>query len=421
MSFFVRFYIIFATGMQFNRFIAARIMSGGKSERFSRPIVRIAVGGIALGMMIMILSICIMNGFQGEIREKAVGFGAHIQVVSFSTNNSLEAYPITARKTLADSLKKFPGVKHVQMFGVKAGIIKSGDELQGVVLKGVGNDFDWSFFKNALKAGKLFSVSDTGTGNEVLVSKPIADKLHLEVGKKFRMYFMQENSQRVRVFKVCGIYETGLETFDELYVLGDMRHVQQLNLWEENACAGFEVQVNDYHDMNTLTEQIRLNLPTELNALNVRETNPQIFSWLEVIDMNVVIIISLLLFVGIINMISALIILILERTNMIGILKTLGSSNASLANIFLRNGVSLIGKGLLLGNVLGFGIAILQLQTGWLKLDQASYYVSTVPIRFDWFELIGVNVLCLVICTVALILPAFIVSRISPVKAIRFS
>jgi lipoprotein-releasing system permease protein len=407
--------------MQFNRFIAARIMSGGKSERFSRPIVRIAVGGIALGMTIMILSICIMNGFQGEIREKAVGFGAHIQVVSFSTNNSLEAYPITVRKSLADSLKKFPGVKHVQMFGVKAGIIKSGDELQGVVLKGVGKDFDWSFFKNALKAGKLFSVSDTGTGNEVLVSKPIADKLHLEVGKKFRMYFMQENSQRVRVFKVCGIYETGLETFDELYVLGDMRHVQQLNLWEENAAAGFEVQVNDYREMNELTEQIRLSLPTELNALNVRETNPQIFSWLEVIDMNVIIIISLLLFVGIINMISALIILILERTNMIGILKTLGSSNTALANIFLRNAVSLIGKGLLLGNILGFGIAILQLQTGWLKLDQASYYVSTVPIRFDWFELIGVNVLCLVICTVALILPAFIVSRISPVKAIRFS
>lgn len=396
-------------------------MSGGKSERFSRPIVRIATGGIALGMAIMILSICIMNGFQGEIREKAVGFGAHIQVVSFSTNNSLEAYPITSRATLADSLKRYPGVKHVQTFGVKAGIIKSGDELQGVVLKGVGKDFDWSFFKSCLKDGKIFSVSDTGTGNEVLVSKPIANKLNLAVGKKFRMYFMQENSQRVRVFKVAGIYETGLESFDELYVLGDMRHVQQLNLWEENESAGFEIQVNDYREMERLTDEIRLDIPAELNALSVRETNPQIFSWLDVIDLNVIIIISLLLFVGIINMISALIILILERTNMIGILKTLGSSNASLANIFLQNAVTLIGKGLLIGNIIGFGVAILQLQTGWLKLDQASYYVSTVPVRFDWFELVGVNVLCLVICTVALILPAFIVSRISPVKAIRFS
>lgn len=407
--------------MKFERFIASRTLSGKTKGRFSRPIVRIAVAGIAIGMAVMILSLAIMNGFQGAIREKAIGFGAHIQVMSYTTNNSLEADPVAIRKSMADSLKNYKGVRHVQSFGVKAGIIKAGDELQGVVLKGVGPDFDWDFFKSNIKSGTVFQVSDTGTTDRVLISRVIADKMKLEVGKKFRMYFIQDKAQRVRVFRVSGIYETGLEGFDDVYVLADMKHVQSLNQWEPNESAGFEVLLYDFHDMAKLTDEIRYNLPSSLNAVNVSQSNPQIFSWLDVIDVNAVIIIGLMLFVGVINMISALFILILERTNMIGILKALGASNRMMRKIFLFNGISLILRGMLLGNIFGFGLAVLQQRTGMIKLDQESYYVPAVPIHFDWWQLLGLNGLCLAACMLALFLPTIIISNITPVKAIRFS
>ncbi|TND05070.1 MAG: lipoprotein release ABC transporter permease [Bacteroidetes bacterium] len=407
--------------MNFERFIASRILKGSGQSRFSKPIVRIATIGIAVGMAVMILSLAIMNGFKSEIREKAVGFGAHIQMIHFSTNNSLEADPVTIRQTLADSLSKYEGVKHVQPFGAKAGIIKAGDELQGVVLKGVSKNFDWSFFQNNLREGKTFTLSDTGTSDQALISRTIADKMKLTVGKKFRMYFIQDKRQRVRVFKVSGIYQTGMEGFDDVYVLGDMRHVQRLNQWEENQAAGYEVLVNDYRQLEEITDEIRNSLPAELNTVNVRESNPQIFSWLDVIDVNAVIIIGLMLFVGVFNMISALIIIIIEHTSTIGVLKALGSSNWGLEKIFLHAGARLIGRGMIAGNIIGLGLAFLQQKFHLVPLDQESYYVSTVPIRFDWLEYAGLNGLCLLVCILSLLLPALVVLGITPVRAIRFS
>lgn len=407
--------------MSFARFIASRILKGKAQGRFSQPIIRIATIGIAVGMAVMILSLAIMNGFKSEIREKAVGFGAHIQVISYTTNNSLEADPVVVRNSLMDSLARFEGVKHVQPFGAKAGIIKAGDELQGVVLKGVTRQFDWTFFKTALREGSTFTVADTGTTDMAMISRTIARKLNLTVGKKFRMYFIQDKRQRVRVFRVSGIYETGLEGFDDIYVLADMRHVQRLNQWEEGEAAGYELLVSDYRQLEEITEQVRNNLPPELNTINVRESNPQIFSWLDVIDVNAVIIIGLMLFVGVFNMISALIIIIIEHTSTIGILKALGSSNWGLEKVFLHAGARLVGRGMLAGNIVGLGLAFLQYKFHLIPLDQQSYYVNTVPIRFDWMDYALLNGACLGICILSLLLPALVVLAITPVRAIRFS
>ncbi len=406
----------------FERLISSRMLNqADASGRMSKPIVRVAVGGISLGLAVMILTLAVMNGFQKSIREKVIGFGSHIQISGFDTNQSFETDSMNRNQPTVEAVKKLPGIRHVQVFATKSGIIKSGDQLMGVVLKGVDKDFDWNFFKTNLKEGKNFSLADT-VGDGVLVSRFIANKMNLKIGKKFRMFFLRGNETRQRAFRVSGIYETGLtDGFDDMFLLCDIRQVQKLNDWDTNLVAGYEVLVDNYESLDKATQEVLNTIDVNLNAQSIKELTPQIFSWLDVLDVNALIIIVLMLFVSMINMISALIILILDRTNMIGTLKALGASDKSVIRIFLIHASKLILFGLVLGNILGLGMCWLQDHFGFVHLDEASYYVKTVPIYINWTSLIILNVATLFLCEIALLLPALIVTRISPVKAIRFS
>jgi lipoprotein-releasing system permease protein len=418
-------------------FIARRIIfSGVQKGKISRPIVRIAVWGIALGMAVMIVTLAVVTGFQKEIRDKVVGFGSHIQITNYDNNSSLEPAPVKNNSALKKTLAAIPGVGHVQMYGIKAGIIKSQDDILGVVMKGIGKDFNWEFFHHNITEGSGFVAGDTAPSNKILISRYIANKLRLKPGDKLRMYFIQANQQRQRAFKVSGIYETGLEGFDNVMVFADIGHVQRLNNWDSTQIAGYEVLLKDFKKMDPINEQINEELAklypdslaadssralTVMQGKTIRELNPQIFNWLDFTDTNAVIIIFLMLFVAVINMTSALLILILERTNMIGILKAIGATNRNVRRIFLINAGWLIGQGLLIGNAIGIGLSLIQQKWHLIHLDQESYYVPWVPIHIDWLQMLGINALTLGVCLIVLLLPSLIISRITPVKAIRFS
>jgi lipoprotein-releasing system permease protein len=398
------------------------LSGGSEGGRFSRPIVRISVIGIALGLAVMILTISIVTGFQKEIREKVIGFGAHIQVSNFDNNESYEYSPVERVQPFIKNIVAEPGIKHVQVFATKAGILKAHGEIQGVVVKGIGKDFDWDFFKKNLVEGKTFTVSDSAPTNDLVISKYIATQLKIKLHDSVPVYFIQQNKQRVRKFSVCGIYETGLgQQFDEVFVLADIAHIQKLNGWEKNQVAGFEILINDFRKIDELTEFVNEEIGVNLHARNIKEQNMQVFSWLNAQDINAVIVIVLMLLVASINMISALLILILERTNMIGILKALGSSNWSVRKIFLYNAAYLIGKGLLWGNIIALALCFLQLKFGIFKLDPESYFVSQIPVNLDIVYVLLLNAGTMLVCLFMLIVPSFIVTRITPVKAIRFS
>ncbi len=406
----------------FERLISSRMLTQqDKSGRMSRPIVRVAVGGIAVGLAVMILTLAVMSGFQKSIREKVIGFGSHIQITGFNTNESFETDSLNRKQPTVELVKKLPGVRHVQPFATKAGIIKNDNQLMGVVLKGIDKDFDWTFFQQNLKEGKILNLPDT-VSDEVLVSRFIANKMNLKLGKKFRMFFLLGNETKQRAFRVAGIYETGLtDGFDDKFLLCDMRQIQKLNNWDTSLISGFEVLVDNYDALDKATKEVNETIDLNLNAQSIKELTPQIFSWLDVLDVNALIIIVLMLFVSMINMISALIILILDRTNMIGTLKAMGAADRSVIRIFLLHASKLILMGILIGDVMGISLCLLQQHFGWVHLDEQSYYVKTVPISIDWGHLILLNVATLVLCQLALLLPALIVTRISPVRAIRFS
>lgn len=402
-------------------FIARHILSGRK-DSFSRPIVRISVLSIALSIAVMIISVAMVTGFQTEIREKVIGFGAHIQISNFDSNNSYESTPLTINQPFYPSLQNEPGVKHIQVFAIKAGIIKTQENIEGVVLKGIGSDFDWSFFEDKIIEGKAFKVSDTGRTNDVLISNFHASRLKLKTGDDLIMYFISEGQTQpsVRKFKISGIYNTGLEEFDKTFVLGDIHHIQRINKWDSTMVGGFEVIIDDFSHLDEVTDRVYKAIGYDLNAKSIREMYPQIFDWLSFQDVNVAIIIIMMIFVAIINMISTLLIIIIEKTSMIGILKSLGTTNWSVRKIFLYNSAYLIGNGLLWGNLFAILICLLQMQFGILKLDPASYYVNTVPVNLNVTHLLMINGGTLVICLLVLIIPTFIITRISPVKAIRF-
>jgi lipoprotein-releasing system permease protein len=409
----------------FERLISRRMTAQtAASGRISRPIVRVAVGGIAIGLAVMLLALAVMNGFQGEIRKKVTGFGSHVQITGYDSNESLEADSMSRFQPSVDALKGQANIRHIQVYATKAGLVKAGDQLSGVVLKGIDRDFDWSFFKQNLREGSIINLPADidSSSTEVLISRFIARRLKLNIGDKFRMYFLRENETRQRAFKVAGIYETGLtDGFDDRFILCDIRQVQKLNNWSRNAVAGFEVLVNDFGKLDETTETVRDEIDANLYAESIRELTPQIFSWLDVLDVNALIIIGLMLFVSMINMISALLILILDRTSMIGILKAMGAADRQIMRVFLLHASKLIAKGMLIGNVLGLGLCLLQKQFGIAKLDEASYYLSSVPVQIEWWQVFAVNAVTFVLCQLALLLPALVVSRISPVKAIRFS
>jgi lipoprotein-releasing system permease protein len=405
--------------MNTERFIARRLIKGGPGS-FSAPVIRIAIISIVIGLAVMIVSVAIVTGFQNQIRDKIVGFGSHIQVAKFDSNNSFEFEAISANQPFYPALQKTAGIKHIQVFATKAGIIKTSDQIQGVVFKGVGADFDWSFFNDKLVSGKPFTTKDTASGNSVIISKNLADLLKIKTGDPLRMYFIIDNVARARRFTVSGIYNTGLAEFDLKFIFGDLRQIQKLNGWPPDMVSGFDVYISDFDQLEKMGKLVYKEVGYDMNARTIRELYPQMFDWLELQDMNVVIILILMVLVSGMAMISTLLILILERTNMIGVLKALGARNSSIRRIFLYNAAYIIGKGLLFGNIAGISICLLQFYFGIIRLPQESYFMSVVPINLNIIHILILNIGTLIACTFMLLLPSFVVTRISPVKAIRF-
>jgi lipoprotein-releasing system permease protein len=408
-------------------FIAQKLIKGRRQgTSFSRPINVIAIVGISTGLAVMILAVSILTGFKQQIRDKIVGFGSHIQILNFDSNISFETVPISTGQDFVSKIKKIPGVKHIQVFATKAGIIKSADAIQGVVLKGIGSDFDWSYFKSSMVEGKVFTVNDSMRTNQVIISRKIANMLKLKTEDTISMHFIQD-PPRMRRFIISGIYETSLEEFDKIYVFCDIGHIKRLNGWEDDQVSGFEVFINDFDKLDELTQTVRDTIGYKITeddikakVTNIRIRYPQIFDWLNFQDLNVIIIIILMLVVAGFNMISGLLILILEKTNMIGVLKALGSEDRMIRRIFIYQAGYLIIKGLFWGNLIGIGIAFLQLKTGILSLDPSSYYIKTVPVNLDIIHILLLNAGTMAAIILMLLIPSQLVSRINPVKAIRY-
>lgn len=401
-------------------FIANRMVARNKAN-FSRPIVIIAVISIALGLSVMFLSISILSGFQKEIREKVIGFGGHIQIISFEENQSFEPKPIRQDQEFLPALKNIKGIRHIQSFATKAGIIKTVDQIQGVVLKGVGSDFDWSFFSNRIKEGRHFFPKDTVRTDEVIISRNLCNLLNLELNDDLRMYFIAGDHVLGRKFTIVGIYETGLEEFDNLYVLGDIHHIRKLNNWEPGEVGGLEILIDDFDQIDNLGKAVYQSIGFSLDASTIKQLYPQIFDWLALQDINVLIILILMILVAGITMISTLLILILERTSTIGILKALGMNNRSVRKIFLYQSVVIIGFGMLFGNLAGFGLSLLQRRFGLITLPQESYYMAVVPIDLNGLNILLLNLGTVLVCYLMLIIPSMIITRITPIKAIRFN
>ena len=388
----------------------------------TKPIVRISVFGIALGVAVMVLSLSIVTGFQQEIRSKVVGFGGHLQLRSFSLNSGLDDQPISKNQSFYPSIAdKYEEIDNIQVFANKAGILKTQEELAGVVVKGIGSDFNWSFFEQNLKQGKRFHISEDSPNDSIIISEYTARQLKLALNDKIFVYFIQNGQPRPRKFYISGIYSTGMKQFDEKIVIADIQHIQRINQWNSNQVGGFEINLKQYEDLFTTDYIISEEIGYDLKVDRITERFIEIFSWLNMQDTNVVIILSLMILVSAVTMTTALLILILDRTRMIGILKSMGASNWIIRKVFLYNAAYLIIKGLFWGNLIGLSIAFLQLQFGFLTLDEEVYYLSQVPINLNWLHLLFLNIGTLTLCTLMMIIPSVVITKISPVKAIRFN
>jgi len=405
--------------LNFSSFIASRLTFQSK-RTFSKLIVRIAIVGIMLGLGVMILSIAIVKGFKKEIREKVRGFAGDIQITKFDNNFSYENSPFMVDSAFIKKAHVQPLIKKVMPYATKPAIIKANGEIEGVVLKGVDKSYDWGIFKSTMESGKVINFADSvAAQKQIMISSYTAARLNLKVGDDFLMYFIQE-PMRTRKFSIVGIFNVGVEDVDKTFVIGNLSIIQRLNDWTYREAGGFEVQVTDFDELKTANDELNKVLPTYLRSYTVDETYPTIFEWLKLLDVNTQVMLVLMLIVAVINMISALLIMILERTSMIGMLKALGASNWSIQSIFLYNSAYLIGMGLLLGNLFGLGFSWFQHTTHFFKLDQASYYMKFVPIELSFSDVALLNLGTLIICLLVLLLPSMLVSKISPVRAIRF-
>lgn len=368
----------------------------------------------------MLISVAILKGFQKEISQKVVGFGSHIQISHYDSNNSYEPTAIHIDQAVLNKVRAIKGVKHVNSFGLKAGIIKTNDEIQGVVFKGIGKDYDWSFFKEKLIKGKVPQFKDTLVSNDILISEKTAKLLHYKVGDQVRMYFIIDNNIRGRKFNISGIYETGLSDFDEMYVLGDIKHIQKLNSWSEGEVSGYEILTSDLKDLDKISEEVYSTIGFDLNTQTIKQLYPQIFDWIEIQDLNVLIILILMTLVSGITIISTLLILILEHTRDIGILKAMGASVNSIRKIFLYTSLYIILFGLLWGNLFALILLWVQKKFGIIPLPSDSYFISQVPVSINISQILIINIATVVICLVMMLLPSLVIKYISPVKAIRF-
>ena len=414
--------------MNFPLFIAKRLYNDqGDKRKVSRPAIHIATAGVAIGLAVMIISVCVVLGFKHTIRDKVIGFGSHIQVADFLTLQQLEQYPIVMNDSMVNVLKQIPGVKHVQRFAMKEGILKTDNDFLGVAFKGVGPDFDSTFIHQNMVEGSIPHFSDSMSQNKILVSKLMADKLHLSVGQRIFAYFIDDNGVRTRRFTISGIYQTNLKKYDEMMVYTDIYTAVKLNGWENDQATGAEITVKDFKKLNDTESQIirKVNRTVDhygetYSSATIQELNPQIFQWLGLMDLNVWIILGLMLIVAGVTMISGLLIIILERTSMIGVMKALGARNKTIRHTFLWFAIFIIGKGMLIGNVVALVILALQQQFGIVKLDAQTYYVSTVPVEFNWLYIVALNVATLLISIFMLVAPSYLISHIHPAKSMRY-
>lgn len=411
-------------------FISRKLFFESDNKKFlSYKIIRIALAGIALGLAVMIISVAVITGFKKEIREKVIGFGSHIQIVNFDSNNSYETQPIPGNQSFLEELSKLKGVKSVFPFGTKPGMIKTENNIQGVVFKGVDEWYDWEFFKKSLTEGTIPEIKDTVRSNQVLISEQVSKLLRLNLGDAVILYFINENESTPRMLqlKICGLYKTGLEEFDNIFIVGDLRQIQRLNNWNANQISGFEIFIEDFNKISETEQRVR-NLVLDysidndaiLRTTNITREYPQIFDWLSILDMNVWVIIILMIMVAGFNMISGLLVLILERSRMIGVLKALGSPNKSIRKIFLYLSLFLTTRGIITGNIIGVLLVIIQYFFQIIKLNPTTYYVDFVPVNFSILHIFLLNAGTILSTTLMLILPSYLVTKISPDKIIRF-
>lgn len=409
-------------------FLAKRIYTNNADKkRVDRPAIRIAIAGVAVGLAVMLVSVSVVFGFKHTIRNKVVGFGSHIQVANFMTLQAAEQYPIQMGDSMLKVLRAIPGVKHVQRFAVKQGILKTDKDFLGVAFKGIAADYDTTFIHQNLVAGAIPHFSDTVGKQQMMVSQAIADQLNLKLGDKVFAYFIDNTGVKARRFTVAAIYQTNLSQFDKVTCFIDLYTAVKLNAWETDQASGAELTVNDFNLLNQTAARVveKVNRTIDsygetYSSQTIQEMNQQIFSWLDLLDLNVWIILGLMLAVAGVTMISGLLIIILERTAMIGILKAIGARNTTIRRTFLWFAVFTIGKGMLIGNLIGLGLIVLQHYTGLVKLNPATYYVSTVPVEFNLLVWLLLNVTTLVISVFVLIAPSYLVSKINPAASMRY-
>lgn len=409
-------------------FIARRIYSSdGQRREVSRPAIRIATLGVAIGLAVMIITVSVVLGFKHTIRDKVVGFGSHIRIENILTEQTASPTPICISDTLKRNIKAIPGVRHIAPYSMTQGILKTESDFLGVIFKGVGKDYDLSFLKQHLVSGKMPEFNDEESSYQLLISQQTADKLVLKAGDHVFSYFIGNDDVRVRKFTVAGIYQTNMNQFDQLLCFTDYQVPIRLNGWEKDQCSGAELMVNDFERLEETARQVQHLITRNVDRYSetftsqtIYESYPQIFTWLDLLDINVWIILALMVCVAGFTMISGLLIIILERTQMIGLLKALGARNSTVRHTFLWFAAFIISQGLLLGDLIGIGIVVLQQQTGFVKLDPASYYVDTAPMELNIPIVVALNVATLLISIFVLIAPSFLVSHIHPAKAMHF-
>lgn len=411
-------------------FIAKRLTASDKNKSsISAPIKNIAIAAIAIGMIMMIISVAAGVGLQQKIREKVAAFNGHIIVSNFDDNQSeVSRDPISINQDFYPKFKNVSGISHIQAVATKAGIIRTESDFEAVIYKGVGKDYDWNNLKEYLVEGKLPDVSKN-LNAEVLISKYIAERLHLKVGDKFNTFFMKDDNNKLpnrRYFEISGIYNSGFQEFDATYIIGDIRHLQRINKWNSDQIGSFEIFIDDFNQIEQKGDEIYNNTQNKQDASKTLDTQTiaekyfYIFEWLHLFDFNIVVILVIMIIVATINMVVALLVLILERTQMIGILKAVGANNWTIRKIFLYNAFHLIVRGLIWGNLIAIGIIIIQQQFGIVKLNPESYYVNVAPLYLDWLYILLLNLGTAIVAFLVLLIPSYIVTKISPVKAMRF-
>lgn len=414
--------------MDWKLFVARRIYRSKEGNKeVSKPAVLIATWGIAVGLAVMILSVAVVVGFKHEVREKVVGLGSDITVTNFDAQKSYETVPVVAGDSLLDVLRSVEGVKHVQRYSTKPGMIMTDDNFLGMVLKGVASEYDWTFLKKHLLEGEIPAFSDTASTNRTLISRTIANKLRVQTGDKLYTYYIEGENVRARRLEIAGIYQTNFTLYDDLFLITDLYTVNRLNSWKPDQVSGVELEVTDYELLEAVKEVVREKVDMQTDRYGntyytqtVVDSNPQIFAWLDLLDMNVWVILILMTGVAGFTMISGLLIIILERTNMIGVLKALGADNLAVRKVFLSFSVFLIGRGMLWGNVIGLAFVVIQSYFRIFKLDPTTYYVDCVPVEFNLWWWLLLNVCTLIVSVLMLIGPSYLITRIHPAKSIRF-